>query len=326
MESKDFLHDFVDIIKNCSYDNTYKMAWAKSLVEIALESNLDELENNHRIDFKEIAEKVLKYYWNHTFFFDLKQGSNPNKPPQVLTKTKELIDAYQATRKKDTNPVRFERAYSSLKKKPFFEKAIRDVVKVLKIDVSHRFLRLRGETLNHIYDYNKGDDFLFIPKENLKTLKDYAFMIFDIINFRWSLILETFNSSPRISKKIKLNDEDKIRRGPLNKYYQYLVMDNPEKRCFICGEPIDGKTEIHHVIPWSYMYSDDIWNLVLTHKSCNLKKSNQTPDENEIKRLQERNQALLKRMEQEGYKNKAFHELQLANENDYVQKFWIGSM
>ena len=46
---------------------------------------------------------------------------------------------------------------------------------------------------------------------------------------------------------------------------------------------------VDHVIPWSFMYSDDIWNLVLTTKSNNSKKSNIVPSEDVIERLKERN-------------------------------------
>ncbi len=325
MDKKGFLHDFVDIVKNCSYDNTYKMAWAKSLVEIAREGDWEDCPSQHRIEFEAIAEKALKYYWNHTFFFDLIQGSNPNKTPRIVTRAKQLIEAFQKE-KKQTYPVRFERAYAFLKKHPSYERTITDIVKILKLDVSHRFLNLRGESLDSIYDYEKGDERLFMSHKNLKTLKHYAFMLFDIINFRWSLILETFNSSPRIAKKVKLNDEDKIQRGPLNRYYKYLEMDNPEKRCFLCGETIEEKPEIHHVIPWSYMYSDDIWNLVFTHKTCNVRKTNLPPEEEEVQKLKDRNRFLLERMEKAGYNNKTVRELQLANENDYVHKFWIGSL
>ena len=38
MEKNNFLLKFKKIIRECNYDNTYKMAMAKSLVEISLEN------------------------------------------------------------------------------------------------------------------------------------------------------------------------------------------------------------------------------------------------------------------------------------------------
>ena len=70
---KNFLYDFVDIIKNCNYDNTYKMAWAKSLVELAMLSDEASLEDEVTITLETISECFLKYYYNHTVFFNLIQ-------------------------------------------------------------------------------------------------------------------------------------------------------------------------------------------------------------------------------------------------------------
>lgn len=85
MENK-FYSRFTKIIRECNYDNTYKMAWAKSLVELCSAKELNE--ESVLITLHEIAGKFLKYYWNQTIFFDLVQGSNPQKPPKILTLTK----------------------------------------------------------------------------------------------------------------------------------------------------------------------------------------------------------------------------------------------
>ena len=37
--------------------------------------------------------------------------------------------------------------------------------------------------------------------------------------------------------------------------------------------PID-KVDVDHILPWSFLYSDDLWNLVYSHRSCNSSKSN----------------------------------------------------
>ena len=91
MENK-FYKRFTKIIRECNYDNTYKMAWAKSIVEIC--SRKDFIEDDFIISLSDIAHKFLKYYWNQTIFFDLIQGSNPTKPPIILSLVKSLIDKY----------------------------------------------------------------------------------------------------------------------------------------------------------------------------------------------------------------------------------------
>src|SRR5699024_807249 len=102
----DFYTIFKRIIRECNYDNTYKMAWAKALVEIAIENEFKE--EFIDISLEEIAKKFIKYYWNQTIYFNLIQGSNLIKTPVILQKVKELIEEYFSyinSRKPD----RFER-------------------------------------------------------------------------------------------------------------------------------------------------------------------------------------------------------------------------
>lgn len=316
-----FLHDFVDVTRNFKYDNTYKAAWAKALVEIAYESE-DTPTPVVVISLQTIAKKILKYYWNQTIFFDLIQGSNPSKPPKILSLTKTLIEKHQEA-SETLVPIRFERIEHILSHTTIWHQTVNKTVTVLKQDVSYRFLNLNN-TILPLYQYAKGDDRLIITTENLLTLKAYAFMLFDLINYRWSLILETFNSSPRIGKKVKIIDEDSIPRSSLNAYFDLIALDNPNKICFLCGQPIEEKPAIDHVIPWSYMYSDDIWNLVFVHRSCNSSKGNLIPNEDSIYKLEQRNERLLQIMEDNGLSNKRYMELKMAHEENLVKKFWIG--
>ena len=81
----------------------------------------------------------------------------------------------------------------------------------------------------------------------------------------------------------------------------------------------ENDISVDHVIPWSFMYSDDIWNLVLTSKSNNSSKSNIIPSQGVIESLKERNARLVKLINDNKYKD----ELLLAIENDYVDKFYL---
>lgn len=323
--STTFLDCWYDIIRNCNYDNTYKMAWAKAIVEISMEADYSTSQEEYEITLESIACKIIKYYWNHTIFFNLIQGSNRLKPPKILSLTRELIDEYQLLETKQ--PIRFEKVQYTLENditlKKYYYRTIKKIITVLKADVSYRFLNIRGMANTQVYKYKKGNNSLFINIKDMKVLKNNALPIFDTINYRWSLILETFNSTPRICKKVRIVDDIKIRRQPLNKYMKYLDMDNPEHVCFICGKKIESTVlSIDHVIPWSYLYSDDLWNLVYSHRSCNSSKNNVIPEERTIHRLEERNERLLQAFR--GHKiDKNIEELRLAVNNNYVQKFWI---
>ena len=93
------------------------------------------------------------------------------------------------------------------------------------------------------------------------------------------------------------------------------------------GDPIDfytGKVleendiSVDHVIPWSFMYSDDIWNLVLTSRSNNSSKSNSVPSKEIIKRLKDRNDNLLRTIKDKSQEKI----LEEAIRNNYIDKFY----
>jgi len=318
------LKKFKRIIRECNYDNTYKMALAKSLVELSAANEYET--DSIKISTKETAWKFLKYYWNQTIFFDLVQGSNLKKIPEVLQYTKELIEKYYETIG-NRKPERFEKAETFLSENINKEliKTIDNISKTICKDVAWRFTRIDNESADELFVFDKAERCFIISKDMMDLLRENEEDLYDLINYRWGMILETFNSSPRINKKVKIIDQNEIRRNNLLKFRNLLDAENPTRKCFICGEEIkDNELSIDHVIPWSYMYSDDLWNLVYVHKGCNSTKRNTIPEKKEIDRLKERNIKLIEALKKGNYSGKQVNELEVAIDRDYVDKFWIG--
>ena len=114
-------------------------------------------------------------------------------------------------------------------------------------------------------------------------------------------------------------------RGDIKKFKRYLDIENPDRVCFHSGKPIaDGEVTIDHVIPWSYLYADDLWNLVYVDRRENSAKGNRIPDEATIMRLESRNRRLSEALQRQGDQSKHSAELQIAIDRDYLKRFWIG--
>ena len=90
------------------------------------------------------------------------------------------------------------------------------------------------------------------------------------------------------------------------------------------GKKIEDDLSIDHVLPWSYLFSDDIWNLVYVKKNLNSSKSNKIPNESMIKKLELRNIRLLDKMKKSGINDKRVIELETSIKKDYVREFWYG--
>lgn len=303
-----YLNDITNIIRNGSMENTYKMSWIRSLVEYC---------SKHpgitTIHFDELSKLIFKYYWNQTFFFNLEQGPNTNKKPEIHQMVLEEIEKYQ--KKYNFKPVYFTKVENKINVN------VSKISKILRQDVSWRF-QIIGQQEYNIYDLKLDEFKLEIHQPEI--LNEYSEILFELINYRWIQQLEKFNSSPRISKKVNGTDREDIKRGNLSRFKTYLDIENPNRECFISGKKIEDDLSIDHVLPWSYLFSDDIWNLVYVKKNLNSSKSNKIPNESMIKKLELRNIRLLDKMKRSGINDKRVIELETSIKKDYVREFWYG--
>ena len=298
------LDNLIYAIKNCNVENTYKMSWLRSIIEFTIESDAKV------IDLVFIARTMFKHYWDQTIFFNLQQGQNPYREPIIVQIVKKEINFYK-------------KKYNNFK--PIFFLKIQDkinvdtkkIIQVLKRDVIWRFQK---DVNLYLIEKNKNQ---IILKDPL-FLKNNSEVILELVNFRWTQILENYNSAPKIANKVRGTQKGEIKRKNLNKFHHLLEIENPKKICFLSNKKIEDDLSIHHVIPWSYLYSDDIWNLVYTKSNKNSKQSNKIPTKKMIDKLIVRNKVLIKKMEEKNLKNKFYYELKNSIEKNLVNQFWIG--
>lgn len=314
----EYVNLWFDIIENMRNENTYKLAWGRALLELIIE--LEDVNEVNTLYFEDISRKMLKYYWNQLYFFQLKQG--PAKKPVIVQETEKCIE-FVSNKRQSNIPIWFDQAELYLKEdQDFYQKLIQRIAVKLTHDVSWRFKIVNGETLN-IYELDKDKKVVYFSRDAILDLKEYAFVLSQLLNYKWAQLLEKFNSSPKIALKVKGISETKIRRNNLTKFKNILLrqMEDGKIIDFYTGDILEeNDISLDHVIPWSFMYSDDIWNLVITSKSVNSKKSNSIPSQETIKKLENRNKDLLNIMEED---DKYYQELKLAIDNDFVQKFYL---
>tara|TARA_B100000700_G_C14902620_1_gene788138 strand:+ start:245 stop:1177 length:933 start_codon:yes stop_codon:yes gene_type:complete len=304
-----YIKDLSFVIQNCEMENTYKMVWVRSIVETCVLNPNQEI-----IHFDQLSPKIFGYYWNQTIFFNLEQGPNTNKRPNIHQIVMEEVKRYRETF--GYKPVFYSKVDEQL------GIPVSTISSILTKDVCWRFLKV-GKDKFDLYELDKVHRTIKVHRPGL--IHEYADILFDLINYRWTQKLEEFNSSPRISKKVKGTDRENVRRKSLTRFRRYLDIENPNRVCFQTGLPIeDNNLSIDHVIPWSYVYSDDLWNLVYVDKSLNSSKSNRIPDQPMIQKLEERNKRLLTQILESGLTDKIVEDLKLSIDRDYVRKNWVG--
>lgn len=87
---------------------------------------------------------------------------------------------------------------------------------------------------------------------------------------------------PGIPNKISAPEKRKLEEA--NRFWR-AVVDRAEITDCYTGKVFNkdsfeqlGQLEIDHFIPWSFIASDEIWNLTPTFKRVNINKSNDLPD------------------------------------------------
>ena len=313
-----YINDWLTIIEQMSNDNTYKLAWGRAILE-CITFNTYELNNNKVIiQFDDISECMLKYYWNQLFFFNLKQAPYKDKNPVICKDTQKLIDEYK-NKNNTVIPIWFDDAKNKIDKS-YYKNIIKHISKTLHENVCWRFKRINGQELD-LYEYDKSKGaFITINENQLNLLKEYGIILSKLLNYKWAQLLEKFNYCPKIVNKVNGISEAKLRRNSLNEYKKELLKEfqNGKIIDFYTGQLLEqNDISIDHVIPWSYMYSDDIWNLVVTSKSNNSSKSNTIPNPDIIEKLKKRNESLITIVD-----GKFKNDLKLANENNYLDKFY----
>ena len=306
-----YIQDLCEVIRNGDMENTYKMVWIRSLVETCV------LEPSSKtIHFDKLSTKIFGYYWNQTIYFDLEQSPNPQKRPEIYQRVVEEIGRYRS--KFGYQPQWFSRVENKV------NIPVKNISSVLAKDVCWRFQKV-GNVTYDLYELDKRNRTVTLNEP--EKIREHSHILFDLINYRWTQKLEEFNHSPRISKKVRGTDREEIKRKSLSKFKKYLDLENPHHICFHTGKPIDpNNLSIDHVIPWSYMFADDLWNLVYVDRSINSSKSNRIPDEKTIEKLETRNLHLSKLINLNKIKGKDTEELHLSIDEGFVRKFWVGCL
>lgn len=286
----DIIDDFVNILIKDKKDNTYKFALARFLLDYI---NKIQIIEDTIITYEEIAENFLKYYWNQVVVYKIKQDFKETKKTKLVSiiedKTNDISELYEPFfKKKDNDKLKIE--------------LINEIYKYCLVDVIPRFQRDSKQniylhnakqtiTKNQQLRYNlplKDKRFIVVNKDAIVEIKKHYKMLFEVVILEWAKFLEKTNFTPRLIQKVeKINDP---KRNSLQKYKKILLSVEKIPRCFYCNKELDiNDIHIDHFIPWSYIFDDNIWNLVLSCSFCNLSKNSSLPTIEYLDKLKTRN-------------------------------------
>ena len=195
MKVNDSYEIFKKVIVECNCLNTYKMAWAKGIVECLTEHKYSIYNDNwFLVSIRNIVEKMIEYYWDYEMFYGYYQGPKNVGKPIIVQNVISLIENYKSITN-NTNKVKFsdinkELLSTTLASK--YETAVKNSVKAAKENVSWRFARLHNVIFND-YQCLSNDDEIKIKSKLSKALIEKKEEIISIIEKRWQELLKVYN-------------------------------------------------------------------------------------------------------------------------------------
>ena len=273
VEEKVLKQNFISILSRGAKNNTYKFALARFLLDYSIKFEPDYIENKvlknekELVSYQDIANSFLRYYWHQECRYRIRQNYDPNTLPSVISIIREEFGEKYIPESFEKMPkFKIEKAQTEIKQRVFGKE------KNKTSQVVPRFQNIKfgnsTERKQIFYDYDDEKARLEIKPEALKFFHDNHTFLMKLVILEWCKFLEKINTLPRLIAKVESAEN---KRSSIRKYVKIF---QDFKSCFYCNKSLD-QVEIHvdHFIPWSYIFEDEAWNLVLTCRKCNLRKS-----------------------------------------------------
>jgi hypothetical protein len=259
------LRDVVALARHASMSTTYKPALLKAIVRIISRKRM------LQIPLTVIGAEFTKLYWNQTVVFHLRQAAVISKESEVLRTIRNAAECYGVRELSDLP----HDARNAIE---------REMARILTIDVLRRFHNSKPAHMPPLFTWDRPDGFVKLSSWALDFIVANSRALETLANYWWAKYLEKINVlAPLVIEKV---ERDGARRGPLAKYLKILRQID-EAQCFYCGRDLSSgvRVEVDHVLPWTFLLADPIWDLVLSCANCNAAKSDRLPERRFIDQL-----------------------------------------
>lgn len=282
---------FLRPIKESKIDNTYKLAWARAIVECSVNSDFEKKDNMIYISEYDLSRKLLKYYWNQIGYFNLYQGSNHTMRNIIL----EVKKTFDNNSTKQT--LWFDKTEVIIKRNPIiYEKLIGKIIAFIEKHLLSKYERLKDEQID-LYEFHQESRSLQFKENDIMNLIENKDIINDVIDLAWAKVVDNYNETPNILFKVVDSKQDSIHKKPLTQVKKILV-----EHCHLEGLkdfftneslPLDDACLLH-LFPYDFVYDNYIWNIVIIKKGSVDMKQRYLPTKEDIEKLMKRNQKLYK--------------------------------
>ena len=258
-------------------DTSYKFGFLKSIID-----NLYNVDADLKLTFDQLFSKFGEIYWNLVLKYGLRQ-----KAATYDNRETALERALHAAQVKYsiTEPIPYESLTPDM---------MLDISHSIKIKCKENVVGALFEDTRHLfYSFSKKGEWIQINPDMYSFICKHKVLIEKLNYYEWAKFLEKVNEETASTRLLNKIDESS-KRNNLKVYRSILYQEFESKTCFYCGKKLDPNSiHVDHFIPWSFIKDDNLWNLVLSCPTCNLKKNDRLPDISFLSRIVDRNKVIL---------------------------------
>ncbi len=266
------------------FDNkseSYKLFWFKAILH---EVN----KGNNSISFRCLIERMIVDAWYMVSEYKLNLG-----PADTLEKTVLYISEQQQFLPTEKEDVLLSFLQNSE------DKELKKYMRTLSLNVPYRLQAPLMDNPKSSVWYNTADitDYInsqtgmiysidregslnnriLIAPEWMEYMRNNMGILLGWTDYNLILYLQRRNPTvPGIANKIYPPQERKLTK--VTDYWKYMIQNGPFYDIYTDNLLTTKGISIDHFVPWSYVASDELWNLIPTIKSVNSSKSNNLPD------------------------------------------------
>ncbi|WP_181348012.1 HNH endonuclease [Thalassobacillus sp. CUG 92003] len=256
---------------------TYKFGLLKAMIE-----NLYQVDEEAEVTYDQLAYSFTKIYWNLVIHHELEQGTRGSA---VVNQLNDIYHSYNIPQE-----MPFDKLDTTIQLA-----ATRRIKAVMKTNV---FGALYGDTQGAFYAFDHKTEQFKYNGAVLTFMRKYQRLLIDLVNHHMAKMIEQLNEGPHI--QYLLNKVESIAKRSTLKPFEKVLLHYFEDNCFYCGKSLhktNMQTHVDHFIPWSFVQSDHIWNLVITCSACNTSKNDKLAVRSYLDEVVDRNERMINQPE-----------------------------
>ncbi len=254
------------------HKTTYKYAFLKALLD-----NIYNFSPDYSITFSKLAESFASIYWNSISMHHIPVHTDYSHGKRSQVEL--LVNRYEKAR-----PHMAGVPFASIDRNDQADFCAETNEIFAKYVIGAFYENTRG----YVYGFSKKDKILWLNAKSYGFLADNKFILDQVNYYRWLKEVEAIlNASGMSIPNLSTVLEEITKRRPqdLDVFREKLSLLGDITSCFYCGRPFSKGFHLDHVVPWSYLRSDDLWNLVNCCPKCNTSKNNRLPNPAFIEKL-----------------------------------------